>query len=285
MTDRRRLFAVLYYGGLALVLALILLQLLDEVLGARLASHVAHNSEAYLAALVLSAWIQFVRPRLTGRRAEWPIAVLVGVIMLAIGVALVQTHLPSRFRTLNEAFIALAVLIPYVQARRPLSRVLSYGLPGVVLLLVLVVGDRGIVRDQAESAAMLILIPIGLDFIDRGILQSDAVTSVRAPLELVCGAGADPDRLRRPAQGRSRRWLGRQPDALLAARAGGLHRRVLHRGLLRGVPRLGRSPGQTCPPAIRSVTRRGPLERRRPEWSTLRPCTSLPVPTTPCGHC
>jgi len=67
-----------------------------------------------------------------------------------------------------------------VQARRPLNRVVSYGLPGLVLLLVLVVGDRGLVRDQAESAAMLILIPIGLDLIDRGILQSDAVTSVRA---------------------------------------------------------------------------------------------------------
>jgi hypothetical protein len=150
------------------------------VFGKRLATHIAHNSEAYLAALVLSAWIQFVRPRLAGRRAEWPAALLVGVIMLVIGIALVQTHLPSRFRTLNEAFIALAVLIPYVQARRPISRVLSYGLPGLVLLLVLVIGDRGVVRDQAESAIMLILIPIGLDLIDRGILQSDAVTSVRA---------------------------------------------------------------------------------------------------------
>jgi hypothetical protein len=167
VTDRRRIFTVLYYGGLALVLALILLQLLDEVLGK-------------LAALVLSAWIQFARPRLAGRRAEWPVALLVGVIMLAIGIALVQSHLPSRFRTLNEAFAALAILIPYVQARRPVSRILSYGLPGVVLLLVLVVGDRGLVRDQAESATMLILIPIGLDLIDRGILQSDAVTSVRA---------------------------------------------------------------------------------------------------------
>jgi hypothetical protein len=179
VTDRRRIFAVLYYGGLALVLALILLQLLDEVLGKRLATHIGHNSEAYLAALVLSAWIQYVRPRLAGRRAEWPTALLVGVIMLVIGIALVQTHLPSRFRTLNEAFIALGILIPYVQARRPLNRIVSYGLPGVVLLLVLVVGDRGVVRDQAESAAMLILIPIGLDLIDRGILQSDAVTSVR----------------------------------------------------------------------------------------------------------
>ena len=171
---------MLYYGGLALVLALILLQLLDEVLGKRLATHIGHNSEAYLAALVLSAWIQYVRPRLAGKRAEWPTALLVGVIMLVIGIALVQTHLPSRFRTLNEAFIALGILIPYVQARRPLSRVISYGLPGVVLLLVLVIGDRGLVRDQAESAVMLILIPIGLDLIDRGILQSDAVTSVRA---------------------------------------------------------------------------------------------------------
>jgi hypothetical protein len=180
VTDRRRIFAVLYYGGLALVLALTLLQLLDEVLGKRLATHIGHNSEAYLAALVLSAWIQYVRPRLAGKRAEWPTALLVGVIMLVIGIALVQTHLPSRFRTLNEAFIALGILIPYVQARRPLSRVISYGLPGVVLLLVLVIGDRGLVRDQAESAVMLILIPIGLDLIDRGILQSDAVTSVRA---------------------------------------------------------------------------------------------------------
>ena len=171
---------MLYYGGLALVLALTLLQLLDEVLGKRLATHIGHNSEAYLAALVLSAWIQYVRPRLAGKRAEWPTALLVGVIMLVIGIALVQTHLPSRFRTLNEAFIALGILIPYVQARRPLSRVISYGLPGVVLLLVLVIGDRGLVRDQAESAVMLILIPIGLDLIDRGILQSDAVTSVRA---------------------------------------------------------------------------------------------------------
>lgn len=180
MTDRRRIFTVLYYAGLALVLALILLQLLDDVLGKKLAVHIGHNSEAYLAALVLAAWIQFARPRLAGTRAEWPVAIVVGVVMLVIGIALIQTHLPSRFRTLNEAFIALGILIPYVQARRPVSRVLSYGLPGVVLLLVLVVGDRGLVRDLAETATMLILIPIGLDLVDRGILQSDAVTSIRA---------------------------------------------------------------------------------------------------------
>jgi hypothetical protein len=180
MANRSRIYAILYYGGLALVLALVLLERLDEILGAKLATHIGHNSEAYLGALVLGAWIQFVRPRLTGRRAEWAVALLVGAAMLAIGIALIQTHLPSRFRTLNEAFIALGVLIPYVQARRPLGRILSYGLPGVVLALVLVVGDRGLVSDLAESAIMLIVVPIGLDLVDRGILQSDAVTSVRA---------------------------------------------------------------------------------------------------------
>jgi hypothetical protein len=180
MANRSRIYAILYYGGLALVLALILLQLLDDVLGKKLAAHIGHNSEAYLGALVLAAWIQYVRPKLTGTRAEWAVTLLVGAALLVIGIVLIQTHLPSRFRTLNEAFIALGVLIPYVQARRPVSRILSYGLPGVVLALVLIVGDRGLVRDLAETAIMLIVVPIGLDLIDRGILQSDAVTSVRA---------------------------------------------------------------------------------------------------------
>ena len=67
MTDRRKIFAILYYGGLALVLALILLQLLDDLVGKRFATHISHNSEAYLVALVLSAWIQYARPRLAGK--------------------------------------------------------------------------------------------------------------------------------------------------------------------------------------------------------------------------
>jgi hypothetical protein len=180
VTDRRRIFAILYYGGLVLVLVLILLQLLDDVVGKRIATHIGRNSEAYLAALVLSAWIQYARPRLTGSRAAWPAAILTGAVMLLIAIGLMHSDLPSRVRTLNESFLALAVLVPYVQGRRPVSRVLSYGLPGLVLLLVLVAADRTHIRDYAETAVILILIPVGLDLVDRGILQSDAVTSVRA---------------------------------------------------------------------------------------------------------
>jgi Flp pilus assembly pilin Flp len=177
--SREKFFAIVYYGGLALGLALILLERLDDVLGKSLATHIGHNSEAYLAALVLTAWIQFVRPRLAGTRAEWPVAIAVGAVLVVIGIALVQTHLPSRFRTLNEAFIGMGLLIPYVQARRPLNRIVSLGVPGVMLLLVLVAGNTGVIKDQAESVMMIILLPIGLDLVDRGILQSDAVTSVR----------------------------------------------------------------------------------------------------------
>jgi hypothetical protein len=180
VTSRGKAFAALYYGGLALLLALILLQLLDDVLGKKLATHIGHNSEAYLAALVVTAWIQFVRPRLAGTKAEWILALAVGVALLVVGIVLVQTHLPSRFRTLNEAFVAMGILIPYVQARRPLNRIVSYGLPGLALLAALILGNTGVVKDQAESVLMLILLPIGLDLIDRGILQSDAVTSVRS---------------------------------------------------------------------------------------------------------
>ncbi len=181
MNSRTKALAVLFYGGLALVLALTLLERLDDVIGTRPAGHIGHNSETYLAALVLGVWIQFVRPRLAGTRYEWMTTIAVGVILLAIGIALVvQTHLPSRFRTLNEAFVAIGLLVPYVQLRRPLPQAVTIGVPAALILLVLAAGDVGVVKDQAESVLMLILIPIGLDLVDRGILKSDAVTSVRS---------------------------------------------------------------------------------------------------------
>jgi hypothetical protein len=177
---KRNFFAVAYYVGLALVLALILLQDLDDVIGTTLASHVGHNSESFIGALILAAWIQYVRPRLTGTRYEWVIAVAAGVVLLGIGLALLASDLPSRFRTINESFLALGVLVPYVQARRPLPRALSIGLPAAVLVLVLVAVEVSEIANLAETMVMVFLIPIGLDLVDRGILQSDAVTSVRS---------------------------------------------------------------------------------------------------------
>jgi hypothetical protein len=175
MANGRRIIGTVYYAGLVLLLALILLQWLDDVVPATLAVHIGHNSEAYLGALMFAAWIQFVRPRLQGARGEWPVAIAAGVACLVIGIALVASDLPSRFRTLNETFFAAALLLPYLQLRRPLSRSLAYGLPLVVLVVVLIAGNVSGVTDLAETSVMLLLLPIGLDLVDRGILEPDAV--------------------------------------------------------------------------------------------------------------
>lgn len=171
---------VIYYGGLLLVLALISFQLLADVLPNGIAVRVGHNSEGYLAALVAAAWIQFVRPRLTDRRAEWPVTAAAGVILIVIGLLLIASDLPSRFATLNEAFLALGALLPYLQARRPLRRMLAAGIAVVLFVGVVTFESTAVVTDVAETFGILILAPIGFDLVDRGILDSEAVTSPRA---------------------------------------------------------------------------------------------------------
>lgn len=178
MVERRRIFGIVFYAGLSVLLALILLQLLDDVMPGAVAAHLGHNSEAYLAALMFAAWIQFVRPRLEGTRTGWFVAIAAGVACLVIGIALIASDLPSRIRTLNETFLAAAVLLPYLQLRRPLPRSLACGLPLVVLVVVLTASDASRVTDLAETSVMLLLVPIGLDLIDRGILEPAAVVPV-----------------------------------------------------------------------------------------------------------
>jgi hypothetical protein len=176
----RRILPVVYYGGLALVLASILLQLLAEVAPAPVASRVDHNSEGYLAALVVAGWIQYARPRLTGHRREWAVTGLVATVSLVAGLLLFASDLPSRFRTLNETFLALALLLPYLQLRRPLPRVLAAVLAVGPFAVVVAFESTASVTDLAETFGLLILAPIGLDLVDRGILDPEARTSSRA---------------------------------------------------------------------------------------------------------
>lgn len=142
-----------------------------------LASRIAHNSEGFLLALVLVPWIQFVRPRLEGSRAQWAVTVLVAVALLAVGILLIASHLPSRFRTLNESFIAAAALVPYVQLRRPLPRGVPVALAVIAVLVATLFDYNSEITDLAEVWGALVLIPIGLDLVDRGILEPAARTS------------------------------------------------------------------------------------------------------------
>jgi hypothetical protein len=173
----RTAVAAVYYTGLILTIAAVLLQLLPLAVPDGLAGRIGHNSEGLVLALLLSAWIQFARPRLTGTPREWPVTVAVAVLFAALAVFLLATDLPSRFRTLNETFLAAAVLVPYLQVRRPLRGRLALWLSLGVLAVVVLANRTAVVTDLAETLGVLILAPIGLDLVDRAILDPRARTS------------------------------------------------------------------------------------------------------------
>lgn len=164
-----------FYGGLVLLLLLILTTILGAFLPPSLTSRVAYNSEAYLFAVVLGGWIQLVLPRLDeADRMRW--AALAAVASGVIGVLLVLSDLPSRFRTLNETCIALTVLIPYVTLRRPLPRSVVAIVPALLLLTVwAVVWDPdGLIIDQAEAVGFVVLGVLTFDVFDRTLLDPRA---------------------------------------------------------------------------------------------------------------
>jgi hypothetical protein len=174
-TWRTALTAV-FYVVLAVVLAACLVPFVS-VLPHAVALRVAHNSEGYVLALILVAWIQFARPRLAGRRAEWPAALTVAVALVAVAVLLIASDLPSRIRTLNEGFLAAGLLVPYVQLRRPVPRALPVLVPVIAVLVAVVFDHNSEVTDLAEVWGALVLIPLAVDLFDRGILDPDARTS------------------------------------------------------------------------------------------------------------
>ncbi|MBA3523939.1 MAG: hypothetical protein H0T85_05210 [Geodermatophilaceae bacterium] len=177
---RRRLVSGLFYGGLGLLMLLILTATLSDVLPAAVARRVGFNSEGYTFALLLAAWIQSALPRLRGR-ARMPLALLAGVLCAVVALALFDGDWTSRVKTLNEAFFGLALVLPYTALRRPLPRWVPPALSAVVLVAI----AYTITTDNpdspavllAESFALYLLVPIAFDVVDRGILQPRAVTT------------------------------------------------------------------------------------------------------------
>jgi hypothetical protein len=165
---------VTFYTALLLVLGAVLFQVLPTLLPDALATRIGHNSEGLVLALVVAFWVQFARPRLAAGRREWPVTALAAVAMLTVGVLLLVTDLPSRFRTLNEAFLALALLIPYLQLRRPFPRQLPWWCAIVVLLVVVAFNRSTAVTNLAEAFGILLLAPLAFDVVDRGILDPSA---------------------------------------------------------------------------------------------------------------
>ena len=176
---RSRLLSAVFYTSLILVVAGVLLQVLPLLLPEAVAGRIGRNSEGLVLALLLAGWIQYARPRLAGTPRAWPVTALVVGVLVAVGVVLLLSDLPSRFRTLNETFLAAALVIPYLQVRRPLPRGLAAGLAVAVLGLTVVFHRSGTVTDLAETIGVLLLVPIAFDLVDRGILDPGARTSPR----------------------------------------------------------------------------------------------------------
>jgi hypothetical protein len=170
--------STIYYVLVCALLFGVLFELWSKVLPKHLAGQVGHNSEGYLAALIMAPWIQFVRPRLAGKRAEWPVITVVSVGLLALGCYMVWGTWASRFATLNEGAFAAAVLIPYVHVRRPLPRSLAGWLTASMIVFTFATIRWSVTVDIAETYGMVILAVAGLDMIDRGILEPTATTSI-----------------------------------------------------------------------------------------------------------
>lgn len=132
--------------------------------------HIGFDSEGYVLALLLPPWIDYVRPRLVGRR-EWAITVVAAVVMFAVFLLLSTSHsVIDTVKMLNETFFALAFLIPYVQPGRRPSKYFA------VFVLLIIFDHTSLVRfptTLAEGLVMMILAPIAFDITDRGILQPD----------------------------------------------------------------------------------------------------------------
>ncbi len=171
----RRVAQWVFYGGLALLMALILTAVLDRFMSSKLASRVAYNSEAYLFAIGLASWVQFGWPRLAIGFRVWR-SLALGAVWALVGIGLLLIDLPSRVVTLNEAAFALAVLIPYVSLRRPLPRWVLSAAPVLIGLTVWAVGwaPQSWVINQAETFAFVVLAMLTFDVFDRSLLQPDA---------------------------------------------------------------------------------------------------------------
>ncbi len=172
----RTALAVAYYGALVTLVATIMFEVLPRILLDLIAGRISRNSEGIVLVLILSVWIQFARPRLKGTPREWPVTVTVGLVCLGIGLLLFFTDPINRVKTLNETFLAAALLIPYVQLARPVPRWIPLVCSGGVLLLVLFGNENATITLMAEALGALIMTTIALDVIDRGILDETART-------------------------------------------------------------------------------------------------------------
>jgi hypothetical protein len=170
-------YSAIFYVAVAALLLGVLFNVWGDVVPHAISTRIGHNTEGYVLVLAVAPWIQFAVPRLRGSRAEWVVTALVGLAFVGLTIYLLTGGLPSRFKTLNEGTLAAALLIPYVQLRRPLPRRVALIAALTIVAVTVVTNKTSTTTDLAETYGMLVMAVIGLDIVDRGILDPTATTS------------------------------------------------------------------------------------------------------------
>jgi len=176
--SRGRLLTIAYFVALAVLLALILTGTVPTVLPGGLAGQVSRNSEGLLVVLAVSLWIQFVRVRPMTRPQVLLVALLTAAAWGVVGLVLLLGPAPAQLVTLNESAFALALLLPYLLLRRPLP-LWGWLLPVAAVAIPLIGGANPVTTDLAEVFGALFFIPLSVDAVDRGILDSSPVSLLR----------------------------------------------------------------------------------------------------------
>lgn len=134
-------------------------------------------------AILLPPWIDYVRPRTLRTKAQWPVAALGAALMLVIVLAMyLNQGMYAPVRTLQETFLALTLLLLYVQPlRRPSARaaVATAVMVALVACLLELTSAGGFVTEMAESVLMLILVPLLVDLADRAVLTPSRPSPLR----------------------------------------------------------------------------------------------------------
>lgn len=171
--------AVLYIG-LIVLLGLILTTTLNDLLPNKLGLFLGYNSEAYVALLILCAWIDWARPRLQGTSVGLRVSIATGALLLGAGFLLQHAPWPSQFVTLNEALFGCAVAIPYLQQRRPslLSTLTLIGLS--VAIPAVAGGQSAFVTDMAEAFGVIVAVALVAGLIDAQLLLRGPVLRGRS---------------------------------------------------------------------------------------------------------
>lgn len=183
----QRLLPIAFYGGLLLLLALILSKNLSQLGPERVMTAIAYDSESYVFAIGLAAWIQWGCWKLHGR-TRWSAAAALSLLFAGLTVFTLTADLPGSVKTLNEAFFALAVLVPFVTLPRPLG---AWPVAGSLLLAILIgvavgVWPGSLVVALAEGMTILALTPWAFDVLDREVLDPRANVSNWSRLVLYC---------------------------------------------------------------------------------------------------